>query len=64
MESMTGYIVRFVRRDFQPDEEYYYQHLEDAEYHYSLFEKDDSNLYRRIELVSCENERNIKVITC
>ena len=45
------YITKFVRRDAQPDEEYYYHRLEDAEYHYSLFLDDSSELYERIELL-------------
>lgn len=48
------YIVRFVRKDRQPDEEYYYRSLKDAEYHLSLFEDDDSGLYDRIELIDTE----------
>lgn len=52
------YIVRFVRKDQQPDEEYYYRRLKDAEYHLSLFEDDDSGLYDRIELI--DTEKNIE----
>ena len=46
------YIVRFVRQDGKPDEEYYYRSLEDAEYHFHLFDADDSGLYRRISIES------------
>lgn len=49
---MDLYIVRFVRADQQPDEEYYYHDLQLATEHFKLFEDDDSELYRRIELVS------------
>ena len=45
------YIVRFIRKDNQPCEEYYYPKLEDAKYHLSLFVDDDSELYEKIELV-------------
>ena len=45
------YIVRFVRKDNQPDEEYYYRQLADATYHFSLFVDDDSNLYSKIEVI-------------
>ena len=48
------YIVRFIRKDGQPDEEYYYHRLEDAEYHRSLFSGDDSDLYASIEIVYTE----------
>ena len=44
------YIVRFVRKGDKPEEEYYYQAIEDAKYHYSLFENDSSDLYERVEL--------------
>ena len=46
------YIVRFVRQDGKPDEEYYYRSLEDAEYHFHLFDADDSGLYKSIEIES------------
>lgn len=45
------YLVRFIRRDFQADEEYFYSRLADAEYHINLFEQDDSDLYDRIQLI-------------
>lgn len=46
-----GYVVRFVRRDKKPNEEYFYPAYEDAAHHLNLFQEDDSNLYDRIELV-------------
>ena len=48
------YLVRFVRKDKAPDEEYFYFQREGAEYHIGLFEHDDSGLYLRIELVEVE----------
>lgn len=45
------YLVRFTRKDYQPDEEYYYNTLEDAKRHLDLFRDDDSDLYQRIELL-------------
>ena len=45
---MAAFIVRFIRVDGRPDEDYYYIRQEDAEYHYRLFLDDDSNLYRKI----------------
>ena len=39
------YVVRFVRSDCKPDEEYYYQSEKDAMYHFNLFIDDSSNLY-------------------
>lgn len=47
-----NYIVRFIRRDKRPNEEYYYNGIDEAEYHLNLFREDDSLLYERIELVS------------
>ena len=44
------YIVRFVRADCGPDEEYYYHREEDALRHYNFFLDDDSSLYLRIEI--------------
>ncbi len=44
------YVVRFVRKDGQPDEEYYYNCLKDAQFHFNLFKDDDSGLYKNISL--------------
>ena len=50
------YVVRFCRKDGQPSEEYLYQGMVDAMYHFSLFEEDDSGLYSCIEVAEiCEN---------
>ena len=54
------YIVRFIRKDHQPCEEYYYHKIEDAKYHLSLFVNDDSDLFNRIELVNDDNEELIE----
>ena len=45
------FIVRFVRKDGKPDEEYYYHTLQEAETHKKLFDDDDSDLYERIEII-------------
>ena len=42
--------VRFVRKDKLHDEEYLYHKLEDAQIHFHLFDKDDSELYQNIYL--------------
>ena len=42
------WIVRFVRKDGKPDEEYYYRSLAEAEHHKNLFLDDDSGLYEEI----------------
>ena len=44
------YIVRFIRRDGKPDEEYFYRALGYAEQHVRVFEKDRMGDYERIEL--------------
>ena len=44
------YLVRFVRKDEMPDEEYFYHKLEDAEIHLHLFDEDTSALYKHIQL--------------
>lgn len=46
------WLVRFVRKDGKPDEEYYYNTKEEAEYHRNLFQDDDSGLYEKIEIIS------------
>ena len=48
------YVVRFVRRDGKPDEEYYYHTLEAARNHFKLFYDDDSGLYKTISLLAVE----------
>ena len=58
-----SFIVRFIRRDKRPDEEYYYNGKDEAEYHLNLFRDDDSLLYERIELISLiPGEKVIEVI--
>ncbi len=39
------YVVKFIRKDGQPDEIYYYHRREDAEYHLHLFDNDDPKIY-------------------
>ena len=46
----VGYIVRFVRRDGKPDEEYFYHTTGEALWHFEMFADDDSSLYTRIEV--------------
>ena len=48
------YIVRFVRRDRKPNEEYYYHSLEAAKNHINLFYDDDSGLYKTISLLAVD----------
>jgi hypothetical protein len=55
-EFAKRWIVRFVRKDGKPDEEYYYHTQAEAEYHRNLFQDDDSGLYERIEVVNEEDE--------
>lgn len=52
-------MVRFVRKDSLPDEEYYYQRTSDASYHLQLFEDDSSGLYRRIEVIDIDDTETI-----
>ena len=49
------YIVRFVRVDCGPDEEYYYHTEQEAFSHFKLFLDDDSELDKRIE-IECKGE--------
>lgn len=52
------FIVSFIRQGNLPNEDYYYQRKEDAEYHFSLFKNDDSGLYQRILLVEQGKKEN------
>ena len=45
------FIVSFIRKDGQPNEEYYYRSAKDAIGHFLLFENDDSNLYDQVCLI-------------
>ena len=45
----NGHVVRFVRRDGKPNEEYFYRTVEEARQHFDLFNEDDSGLYDSIE---------------
>ena len=51
-EFTKSWAVCFIRKDGKPDEKYYYHTQEEAEYHRSLFQDDDSGLYERIEVVT------------
>ena len=44
------YVVRFVRKDGLPDEEYFYWYYKDAKYHFDLFAQDISELYSQISV--------------
>lgn len=61
---MQLFVVRFVRRDLKPEEEYYYSSIEAAEEHFGLFLNDDSELYSKIEIVqqTSESEKVLKEI--
>lgn len=57
------YVVRFVRKDVEPDEEYVYHTMEEAAWHLNQFTDDDSGLYKYIEIVDFNsNERVYKSI--
>ena len=55
------YITRFIRKDGQPNEEYYWNKESDAVKQLELFIDDDSDLYRTIEVVD-ENDNTVKVL--
>ena len=56
------YAVIFLRRDGKPAESYYYNNFKDAEYHFDLFQGDDSCLYSKIELISEDNETILRTL--
>ena len=45
------YAVKFIRKDGQPDEIYYYHRKDDAEYHLHLFDNDESGLDYNIKML-------------
>ena len=47
----NGYIVRFIRMDKKENEEYFYHSFNDAISHLEQFRNDDSELFRRIEVI-------------
>ena len=55
------YIVRFVRVDSNPDEEYQYHNESAAMHHFSLFEDDDSGLYSLIEVVNILGSQEVQI---
>lgn len=57
------YVVRFVRKDRRPDEEYFYLDEKDAQYHFQCFENDDSELYIRVEIEKQQNGNNHREIS-
>ena len=52
----NGYIVRFIRKDDKPVEEFFYHTYEEAFVLLALFRDDDSGIYRRIEIVKAAND--------
>ena len=57
------YIVRFVRVDSNPDEEYQYHNESAAMYHFSLFEDDDSGLYSLIDVVNILGSQEVEILS-
>ena len=56
------YLVRFERKDRQPDEEYLYHTLCDALAHFMLFRDDDSGLYSQISVTeTCRSHETIVI---
>ena len=55
------YIVRFLRSDGQENEEYFYYKEEDALFHFSLFEEDDSRLYSCIEFMHIYKDKEVHI---
>jgi hypothetical protein len=50
------FIVRFIRSDNKPNEEYYYYSEDEARKHIELFKDDDSELYEKIVLLKWDND--------
>ena len=57
----NGYVVRFIRKDGKPVEEFFYHTFEAAFSHLLLFKDDDSDLYIRIEIIDLSAERIVSI---
>lgn len=55
-EAIPLYIVRFMRLDDYPDEEYNYIRKSDAEKHFLMYATDNSELYYEIQLSEVRNK--------
>ena len=55
-EAIPLYIVRFMRLDDYPDEEYNYIRKSDAEKHFSMYATDNSGPYYAIQLSEVRNK--------
>ena len=55
-EAIPLYIVRFMRLDDYPDEEYNYIRKSDAEKHFSMYATYNSGLYYEIQLLEVRNK--------
>ena len=55
------FLVRFVRIDDCPNEEYLYHCKAEAMHHFSLFDGDDSNLYSLIEVVKILENQEVQI---
>lgn len=56
------FVVRFFPKEhFAPQEEYFYHHFNDAIYHFTLFQNDNSGLYSHIDLVDLSKNNAILV---
>lgn len=53
----NGYIVRFIRKDRKPEEQYFYHSYTDAVTHLEMFRDDDSGLFKRVEIIDSRSLR-------
>lgn len=54
------FAVVFERKDENPDEVYYYNKKESAEYHFYLFSDDASGMYSKISIIDVDEKREIR----
>lgn len=57
MENKAMFLTKFVRKDNQPDEDYWYNTAAEAVDHLCHFADDDSNLYQKI--VASDEGKNV-----
>lgn len=56
------YCVRFVRKDGQPNEEYFYSDIWSAKDHLKKFINDDSGLYRTVSLLDVKSNTVLSLL--
>jgi hypothetical protein len=62
MKTGSIYIIRLIRSDFFPDEEYQYSDFDSAQRHYHLSVEDDPSTYMAVQLIN-QNRQDFPICT-